>query len=227
MTNQDTSATEDIQVAASYNFSHDDAVTLVVGPEQTKMTVHGTYITRDSDFFKAALKKEWIEGETRVIKLPEEDPETMAHYMTFVYHNKLPLDDLRPTKREHFNARWPILIDLYVRGERFLNRAMQNAAIKEVIRLTCVRCGNGMRWFPSRENVDRIYRGTPEGSPIRRLMVDMYAIRGAPEWLSAGADGSQFLLDLTKAFYEKMKHHNAFNEFRGKELDIKKYLSKT
>lgn len=85
---------EDIHVATSYDFSPDGTVTLVVGSEQKRMLVHSTYLTCDSDFFKAALKKEWVEGQSHVIKLPEEDPETMAHYMTFVYSDKLPFDGI-------------------------------------------------------------------------------------------------------------------------------------
>ena len=81
---KDAGAIQDVQVATSYNFSHDDIITLIVGPEEVKMSVHGAYLTRDSEFFKAALKKEWVKDETRVIKLPEEDPVMMAHYMTFV-----------------------------------------------------------------------------------------------------------------------------------------------
>jgi hypothetical protein len=224
-TNRDAGAIQDVQVATSYNFSHDDTITLIVGPEEAKMTVHGAYLTRDSEFFKTALKKEWVGGQTRTIKLPEEDPETMGHYMTFVYEKKLPLDDLRPDKREHFDARWPILIDLWLYGERFVNRTIQNAAIKEIFRLTCIECRNGLRWYPSRENVDRIYQGTLEGSHLRRLILDMHITMGAPGWFSAGADGREFLLDLTKDLYEKMRQHNAFDEFRYKDLNVENYLS--
>jgi len=221
-----TATAEDNQVATSYDFSCDDAVTLIVGPEEKKMFVHGTYLTRDSDFFKAALKKEWIEGEIRAIKLPEEDSETMAHYMTFVYSNKLPFDGIEPKKKEDFSPRWPILIDLYEYGERFLCRSIQNAVIKEMILLTRTKDGKGERWYPTSSNVDRAYRGTPAGSPIRRLLVDMHVTTGANSWLSAEPN-AQFLADLAKAFYEKMDHHKAFAEFRRKDLDIEKYLSKT
>jgi hypothetical protein len=225
---KDSGATEDVQVATSYDFSAGDAVTLIVGPEQKHMLVHGTYLTRGSDFFKAALKKEWVEGETRVIKLPEEDPETMAHYMTFVYCNKLPFDGIQPRKKEHFALRWSILIDLYVYGERFPCQVIQDAAVKEILRLTRVTCSNGSLWFPIGTNVEKVYGGTPEGSPLRRLMVDMHVIRGCKEWLGTpdAYANPRFLMDVVQAFYDRMSNYKAFGEFRFKELDDERYLSK-
>jgi hypothetical protein len=190
------------------------------------MTVHGTHLTRDSDFFKASLRKEWVEGQTRVIKLPEEDPETMAHYMTFVYHKKLPFEDIIPKEFSHFKARWPILIDLYVYGERFLCRLIQNAVIKELIHITRTKSINGGIYFPIRANVDKVYRGTPEGSPLRQLMVDMHAIRGKKDWLSENVN-AKFLLDLAKEFYDKINTHNKVKDFRLKDLDVAMYLCKT
>jgi hypothetical protein len=59
------------------SFEHDDAVTLLVGPARHMLLAHGSLISHRSDFFKAAPKKEWVEGQTRKIKLSEEDPATV------------------------------------------------------------------------------------------------------------------------------------------------------
>lgn len=223
VTTKDARTTDDFQVATPYNFSPDDAVTLIVGVEQKRMLVHSTYLTRDSDFFKAALKKEWSEGETRMIKLPEEDPELMAHYLTFVYHYKLPFKGVAPKDRGDYTARWWALVDLYVYGERFLHRPIQNAVIKEILRLTRLKDSNGGQWFPCRRLVDRMYRGTPDGSPGRRLMVDLHIIKGDKSWLHDNSE-PQFTTDLTKAFYDMMELHDNFGDFREKELKAKDYM---
>ena len=39
-----------------------DFVTLLVGPDEEEFAVHESCITRNSDFFKAAMSKEWAEG---------------------------------------------------------------------------------------------------------------------------------------------------------------------
>jgi hypothetical protein len=45
-------------------------VTTLVGRDEVKMVVHGNRLTRDSNVFVAAMK-EWLEGQTRTIKLTE------------------------------------------------------------------------------------------------------------------------------------------------------------
>lgn len=76
----------------AYDFNPDDIVVLLVGSQERKMIVHSPQITAHSEFFAASLKKEWIEGQAREIKLPEEEPEIMAYYIEFVYFSKLPTD---------------------------------------------------------------------------------------------------------------------------------------
>jgi hypothetical protein len=49
----------------AYDFNLNDTVILLVGPEEQKMLVHAHQITVHSEFFAAALKKEWVEGQTR------------------------------------------------------------------------------------------------------------------------------------------------------------------
>jgi hypothetical protein len=75
-------------------FHPDSLVTLLVGPEEEKMVVHETQLSRDSAFFKAALKKQWTEGRTRIIKLPEESLEPMQHYIQYVYSGSVPTHSL-------------------------------------------------------------------------------------------------------------------------------------
>lgn len=75
----------------SYHFNAENVVTLLVGREKESMIAHTSYLTRTSEFFASALKKEWIEGQTRTIELIEETPKLMAHYLDWVYTAQLPL----------------------------------------------------------------------------------------------------------------------------------------
>ena len=115
--NKDADSAEDIQVATPYDFSRDDAVILIVGPFRRQMMVHGNYLTRHSEYFKTALKKQWLEGETRTITLPE-SPDVMAHYITFAYEAKLPTSDNCLKGKADFAYCYKLLADLYVVGER-------------------------------------------------------------------------------------------------------------
>lgn len=72
--------------APLFSFNKSDIVTLLAGPDEHELIVYESCITRNSDFFRAAMKKEWTEGQTRTIKLPEESCiETLTHYLNYAY----------------------------------------------------------------------------------------------------------------------------------------------
>jgi hypothetical protein len=73
-----------------FSYHPGDTLFLIVGEEQEQFLVHSTYLTVRSEFFRAALSKHWKEGQSRVIKLPEDDPTTVAQYLDFVYKDMLP-----------------------------------------------------------------------------------------------------------------------------------------
>lgn len=66
-------------------FDKTDSVTLVVEPQKHELLAHAKFITLTSDFFKTVLKKEWLEGQTRVIHLPEENVPAMVIYLKSIY----------------------------------------------------------------------------------------------------------------------------------------------
>jgi hypothetical protein len=74
------------------SFDQDDAVTILVGPTEHAIIAHGNFISRRSEFFKAALRKEGAAGQTRVIKLPDEELQVVTHYFSYSYSKCLPTD---------------------------------------------------------------------------------------------------------------------------------------
>lgn len=188
------------QVASVCDFSQEDTVTLIVGWQEKELVVHGAYLIRDSDYFKAALKKEWTEGQSRTTELPEEEPEIMSHYLAYVYDKELStkqksLDEM-PEVWDCYN----LLASLYVYGEKFLNPSIQQAVIREIFRLLSVRDNGNSKFRPYEQHVNTIYRGTPERSPARRLMVDLYLYQNGKYWVGTGFEPA-FLADLAQALY--------------------------
>jgi hypothetical protein len=80
---------EVIDAISASQFGTESMMTLLVGQDEQAMVVHVNHLTRDSEFFAAAMKKEWVEGQTRVIRLPEEYPDIVAHYLSFLYSGKV------------------------------------------------------------------------------------------------------------------------------------------
>jgi hypothetical protein len=94
------------------------------------MVVYKSYITRDSAFFKAALKKQRIEGQTRVIKLPEESLVPMQYYIRHIYGGELPTHNQvagSPYSDSCHDSR--LLAQLYVLGELVLDGKYQDTII--------------------------------------------------------------------------------------------------
>lgn len=175
---------EAIDSALSSQFSPENTVTLLVGPNEQKMIAYGSQLTHESEFFKAALKKEWAEGQTRIIKLPEESPAVMAHYLSYLYSGKMFTEDIKSVPGASIGQCFDLLASLYVACERFLNTKAQATILAEILRLACTEDEDDMQWTPAAKSVAIIYGGTPDGSPARRLLVDLHVACGESYWMS-------------------------------------------
>jgi hypothetical protein len=205
--------------ASVAEFSFEGAATLLVGHSEQKMLAHRSHLIRDSQFFAAAMKKEWVEGQTRTIKLPEEDPATIAHYLSYLYTGKFFTEDITVTVGDGIESCLQLLSSLYVCGERFIDPKFQNVVLKEIIRLTRLPDKDRMHWYPTGEDVNIIYRGTPQGSPGRRLMVDLHVIMGVKEWMDNELE-VEFVTDVAKSLYDKVSGLG----FREQDLNIDAYM---
>jgi hypothetical protein len=171
------------------------------------MVAHDTYLTRDSDFFKAALKKEWSEGQTRTINLAEERPEAMAQYIGYAYSKRLSSEERVHTGIDDFKHAYHLLAMLYVYGERFINPTIQTVVIKELFRLPTTKDTSGSLWHPSVKDINIIYRGTPETSAARRFLVDLHVSSGNKNYVHEMLEHA-FFVDVAKAFHEmRLKAH--------------------
>lgn len=213
------------------NFDEEDAVTLHVGPTEHAILAHGNFISRRSEFFKAALKKEWAEGQTRVIKLPDEDPQVMTHYLSYAYSKCLPTDiftkDFLGTFPEESDEYYQLLAELYVLSERLLDETIRGALIKEILRLAKLTDKESKQYHPKGEAVNIIYRGTTAKSPARRLMVDFHIAYGTTKCFVATCEAG-FVLDVAQKLYAKFDEYTGGNNIatlRSVKLEASEYLS--
>jgi hypothetical protein len=209
----------------AYDFNPNDTVILLVGPEARKMLVHGLQITAHSDFFAAALKKEWAEGQTRKIKLPEEEPEIMPYYFDHVYFGKLPTEIYTTAslglKKE---LGYKLLAQLYVLAERMLDSKCRNRILREFLRLRDLKCTTGETWNPTEIPVNIIYQGTTSGSPARRLLVDIHASYARENWYPEDVNvAPAFLLDLLRKLLHDVEAFKTVGEFRRVDLEAEGY----
>ena len=179
--------------------------------------VHGPQNTDHSDFFAAAFKKDWVEGQTREIKLPDEEPELMTHYIDHVYSKKLHVPtDVYAIGRPGFKkeAGFKILAQLYVLAERLLDSKSRNRIVQEIMRLAFLMCPTRSFCDPSPESINIIYKGTMPGSPARRLLVDIHACTTQSPWYPNDVQmDPAFLMDLVRKFRSRASPNNQVQYF--------------
>ena len=220
ITGQSKKTPAEAMASASFaDFSLEGAVTLLVGHSEQVAFAHSSHLVRESQFFAAAMKTEWVEGQTRTIKLPEEDPDAIAHYISYLYTGRLFTEDITVKVGDGIESCFQLLSKLYVTGERFIHPKFQNVVLKEIIRLTRLPDKDRMYWYPTGEDVNIVYRGTTHGSPGRRLMVDLHVVMGVKEWMDDELE-VEFVTDVAKSLYEKL----AGLGLREQDLNIDAYM---
>jgi hypothetical protein len=100
-----------------------------------------------------------------------------------------------------------VLIGAFVFGEKVQDGDFKDAVIDALIHTVATPDEEGAFWYPTKQLVDRAYTGTPEGSPIRRLLVDMHAFHGKRCWLD-GQRNVDFLADLAGYLLRDRSEHS-------------------
>ncbi|KAK3112819.1 hypothetical protein LTR53_010500 [Teratosphaeriaceae sp. CCFEE 6253] len=175
-------------------------IDIIVGIERRVFLVHEQLLCSRSAFFQAALNKEWKEGQKRKVELPEEDCSDFSRYVHWLYSGKLAV------KQSTGEPLYHVRVALYILGEKIIDSRFQDSVVNAIIATTRETVGPGNRVYPNMRNVRRIYKNTPEGSPARRLLVDMYAIKAHPLFFHGEKpqdDMCQFFFDLSCALMEK------------------------
>lgn len=133
-------AQTDVTLPQPRAFRPDGMITLLVGPQEKAMVAHDDCLSRDSELFKAALRKEWREGQTHVVKLPEENPTDTGYYIEHLHGVELPTHKLSAGSwpRTRPLAPYNLLATLYVLGERILDAKFQAKIMNEFSRLVYV-----------------------------------------------------------------------------------------
>lgn len=197
----------------------DDTITLLVGEYQFRLTSSERLLTKDSQFFTAAIRDAWLDEDTRTIELPEGNPYVMTHYLSYIDDGVLYTEDTEEVSKGEAEFCYKLLSDLYVAGERFMHRRLQNHVMAEILRISRLRDETLTLWYPASDHVNTIYRGTPPGSPGRRLLVDMQVVMGTKDWMDHDFE-IEFVNDVAKAFHDKV--HNM--SFRQVDLQDDDYM---
>jgi hypothetical protein len=170
----------------AYRFDPSQLLTIRVGkePGQKDFVANESILTARSEFFRRAMNGSWEEAEIRVIKLPEDVPDVFANYLNFIYTGQFSV--ARKNREEvatligaehtdYVCEEHAALLSVYVLAEKLQDVQAKNDAIRAVLDVTELKSANKGWAAPSLTTVNMTYHGTTEGSPARRLLVDIYS----------------------------------------------------
>jgi hypothetical protein len=155
-------------------------VTIIINEEQPDLAasfhVPESLLTEQSEFFQAACRNEWKEGTSRIIKLPDVEPDIFSLYLFWVHRGKLAVRHEWDPRDEdwytHANFAQTRLIKLWILADRLADIRLRNATMDEMIaavgRLSDEY--NFDLFTPDMTNV--VWSATTPGRPLRRLLLD-------------------------------------------------------
>jgi len=144
------------------------------GEDASTFGVHETLLCQQSKFFQSALSGDWLESKTRTINLPEHSAGALELYSGWLYNRKI-------CSRKAANvggqlAEFEQLIQSYVLADM-----IEDADFADAIIDTIVACKQVYRRSPI-EHINLVYTLLPKGSPLRRLLIDMWVCEGWRRW---------------------------------------------
>lgn len=145
--------------------------------------------------------------------LPDDAPSVVDLYVQWVYGGKIysqiysqtaPEDEGGDEEAdERGETELNLLLDGFVFGEKVQDRGFRDAIVDALIHSVATPDANGVCWFPTNGSVDRLYKGTPEGSPMRRLLVDLHVFRGSSKWLEGDQNNAEFTVELARRLIDR------------------------
>ena len=129
----------------------------------------------------------------------DDDPKVVELYAQWLYCGRILSHD--PTLDSEQDSGEPdLLVGAFVFGENIQDAQFRDTVLDALIMYTSTPYKHGERWFPTGSTVRRAYKGTPVGSPLRRLMVDLHSHHGSQEWIKDDCS-VDFLVDLVRNMY--------------------------
>ncbi|KAL3487612.1 hypothetical protein BJX62DRAFT_240880 [Aspergillus germanicus] len=157
-------------------------VTLIPDDAATSYNVHERLLRDASRFSDRALAGPWTEAQTRTVRLPDDDSETVGIYVYWLYYDTLPAG-YRDSKAEYLD-----LARAYVFGDKVLDVRFQDKVSDAIVNKSRFATSGGARTLPTATVVAYIYEYSVKNAPIRRAFVDMWTQYGHHSLLQSEID---------------------------------------
>ncbi|PPJ58588.1 hypothetical protein CBER1_06682 [Cercospora berteroae] len=166
-------------------------ITLQVGKEPETITIHEDNLRQSSQFFRAALDRHWREGTSGEIRLPEDHVEIVSAYVDWLYRGTC-MEDCLNEDGDYVCEMWQTLAKMYVFGEKIQDARFSNVVLARMLDYID-KSGSS----PGELAIRTVYEGTTVHSPVRQLLVAIWAAKAKGEWFKSIEEyPEEFLMDL-------------------------------
>ncbi|MCJ1303116.1 hypothetical protein MMC08_005923 [Hypocenomyce scalaris] len=160
----------EIKKASKQALEHDlkKLLTIIAGedPNQKTYLVHIYLICSHEAFFRTARNGKWREGLESLFRLPTDDPRIVGLYIQWLYTLELPAHAARDVQGDTYGLGEP-------RGN---DPTLKNAVVNVFI--THRKYAHDCYWLVYAHR--RLSEDAPEGTALRRLVVDLFAFWSVP-----------------------------------------------
>ncbi|KAK5733562.1 hypothetical protein LTR17_009550 [Elasticomyces elasticus] len=178
-----------------------DLITVLVGAAETRFVAHKDILSAKSPFFSAACGRDWIEGQEKIVRLPEQDAEAFRVYLRWVYSDAL---DMTHMKEPEGTTRPPSYINhfkVWILAHYLQDFTLCNIATDHTIQTY---------HEPPKLNIapntlSYVFEHTALDSPMGQLFLDAYATRISGGWIKRHLRElpNEVVLDMAVRFAEQ------------------------
>lgn len=164
----------DVPTAKRSKRNYEDTMVVLVGTEEQRFLIHTAVACANSSFFKVSCSENWIEGQERLVRLPEHTAQTFEVFIHWAYSRELDLstmddekllaeaEQLFFTPPSYYNCAQVWSLAHYLGSPELQNRVIDRMIEKLLV------SDSGVSNF----SLQYIWSISPPDSPIRNLMID-------------------------------------------------------
>ncbi|KXT07544.1 hypothetical protein AC578_10138 [Pseudocercospora eumusae] len=186
--------------SAAINFIARPAM-VKVGTPHTTFHVNEELLCSGSEFFKAALQKEWREGQMHVVELPEQSPETFNVYLNWLYQKQV-FVGIEADEGPELSWPWSKQIQAYALGDLLMDIDFKDAIVDALMVLMHTKAQTPALYrLPSASNRKLLYKVTATGGKARKMLA--HRIAEGPFGLINDNEDPAMLYDIIQKLAEK------------------------
>lgn len=148
-------------------------ITVLVGREEQQFILYQDVVCAKSKFFRAACSKKWREGQEKIVRLPEVQPDVFKAYCGWLYSGRCPEplcteDSDTAQQASEINR----LIDLHLLGETLDDIQLRNRSITVLFQSM-----RNQNLVAHHSHVKLVWESTLPHSQLRKMLVHVIVSR--------------------------------------------------